>query len=143
MEINDAIQFANENPICALATIDGNQPRVRFVGFWKADETGFYFQTGEIKAMVKQIRTNPNVEACFYKRGENAGQTLRVSGKIEFVDDMAIKKQCVAERPFLKSLGIEYSSPGFIIFRIAEGNLDYWDWSMNLKPKNYVPFNLK
>ncbi|KAA6307040.1 hypothetical protein EZS27_041294, partial [termite gut metagenome] len=31
--IQDCIQFTNENPICQLATVEGDQPRVRILGF--------------------------------------------------------------------------------------------------------------
>jgi pyridoxamine 5'-phosphate oxidase len=43
MTIQDAIRFANENPVCFLATVEKDQPRVRALAFWYADETGFYF----------------------------------------------------------------------------------------------------
>jgi pyridoxamine 5'-phosphate oxidase len=59
MNNQDCIRFANENPLCSLATIDNNQPRVRLVGMWFADETGFYFQTGGVKEIPKQLRKTP------------------------------------------------------------------------------------
>jgi len=40
----DCIKFANENPVCYIATMDGDQPRVRGFLMWFADEKGFYFQ---------------------------------------------------------------------------------------------------
>ena len=49
MNIQDCIQFTNENKLCYLATSEDNQPHVRALGFWFADESGFYFQTGSIK----------------------------------------------------------------------------------------------
>ena len=49
MDFKDCIKFANETPVCYLATADGDQPRVRALGFWFADETGFYFQIGAVK----------------------------------------------------------------------------------------------
>jgi len=55
MNIQEYIQFANQNPVCFLATMDGNQPRVRTVLLVKADETGFYFDLLSSKKMVKQL----------------------------------------------------------------------------------------
>lgn len=49
MDIKDCIKFANETPVCYLATVEGDQPRVRALGFWFADESGFYFQIGAMK----------------------------------------------------------------------------------------------
>ena len=53
--MNEFIQFANENPVCYLATAEGDQPRVRVLGFWFADETGFYFQTASIKGISTSV----------------------------------------------------------------------------------------
>ncbi|MCE7698204.1 MAG: hypothetical protein K8E24_005000 [Methanobacterium paludis] len=36
MDFEDCIKFANETPVCYLATADGDQPRVRALGFWFA-----------------------------------------------------------------------------------------------------------
>jgi uncharacterized pyridoxamine 5'-phosphate oxidase family protein len=43
-DYQDCIKFANENPVCYIATMDGDQPRVRGFLMWFADEKGFYFQ---------------------------------------------------------------------------------------------------
>jgi pyridoxamine 5'-phosphate oxidase len=45
MDFKDCVDFANETKTCYLATVEGDQPRVRALGMWYADETGFYFQT--------------------------------------------------------------------------------------------------
>jgi uncharacterized pyridoxamine 5'-phosphate oxidase family protein len=42
-----------------LATAENDQPRVRALGFWFADESGFYFQTGSAKEFPHQLEKNP------------------------------------------------------------------------------------
>ena len=140
MNIKDCIKFTNENPICYLATTEGDQPRVRALGFWFADETGFYFQIGAIKAMYKQLQNNPKVEACFYKHEGMIGTMLRIAGKIEFVNDRALKEKALKDRPFLKDMGLSVDSPGLIIFRIAHGQAHFWTMTNNLKPKDIIEF---
>ena len=95
MDIKECIKFANKNPICFVATCDHGRPRVRCMGFWFADETGFYFQTGTMKEIVEQIRTNPNIEVCFYKPSEFIGETMRVRGEAEFVTDEDLKRKVI------------------------------------------------
>ena len=56
MDFKDCIKFANETPVCYLATVEGKQPRVRALGFWFADESGFYFQIGAMKDMYRQLQ---------------------------------------------------------------------------------------
>jgi len=134
------IQFANETPICYLATTEGDQPRVRALGFWFADESGFYFQTGEIKSLYNQIKKNPKVEACFYKHENSIGTMLRVSGEVEFLDDRNLKEKVLIDRPFLRSFGLTIDNPGLIIFRIAHGHAHFWTMENNLKPKGFINF---
>jgi pyridoxamine 5'-phosphate oxidase len=138
--IAECIHFANENKICFLATLENTQPRVRALGFWFADESGFYFQTGMIKDLYRQLIKHPIIEACFYKHGENAGATLRISGEIEFIHDKELKERVLRERPFLKEFGLTVDSPGLIIFRISHGKAFFWTMENNLKRKEIIKF---
>jgi uncharacterized pyridoxamine 5'-phosphate oxidase family protein len=140
MNINDCIEFANENKLCFLATIDKDQPRVRALGFWFADTTGFYFQTGSVKSFVEQLKTNPQTEVCFYKHSNMIGSTMRISGEVEFVDDLILKERVMNERPFLKSFGLAADSPRLIIFRIPHGQAHFWTMETNLLPKEIISF---
>jgi uncharacterized pyridoxamine 5'-phosphate oxidase family protein len=138
--IQDCIQFTNENPICHLATVEGDQPRVRMLGFWFADETGFYFQTGSMKEISRQLEKNPKVEACFHKLEGTAGAVLRIAGKTEFVNDRTLKEKVLEARPFLKSFGWTPESPELIIFRIVHGEAHFWTMEDNLKAKEIIRF---
>lgn len=140
MIIDDCIKFANENPICFLATVDGDQPRVRALGFWFADESGFYFQTGSVKEFPKQIEKNPKVEVCFYKHIGIIGTMMRVAGNAELVKDSKFKQKVLDERPFLKTFGLTAESQELLIYRIAHGEAYFWTMQDNLKPKDKIPF---
>jgi pyridoxamine 5'-phosphate oxidase len=140
MNINDCIRFSNENPICHLATMDGDQPRVRALGFWFADETGFYFQTSSIKEFPHQLKKNPKAEICFYHHEGMIGTMLRISGKVEFIDDLKMREKVLTDRPFLKSFGLTVGSPELILFRIPHGHAHFWTMDRNLKPKEIIEF---
>ena len=47
-----------------IATMDGDQPRVRPFGSLLIIEKKLYFQTGKIKNVSKQIAKNPRIEIC-------------------------------------------------------------------------------
>ena len=64
-----------------LATVEGDQPRVRPFGTVNIFEGKLYIQTGKKKDVSKQIHLNPKVEICAFKDG----QWLRVAG--ELVED--------------------------------------------------------
>jgi pyridoxamine 5'-phosphate oxidase len=140
MDFKDCVKFANETPVCYLATMDGDQPRVRALGFWFANDKGFYFQIGAMKDMYGQLQANRKVEACFWKPGEASGTMMRVAGEVEFLDDLKLKKKVLEDRPFLKEFGMTFDHPGLIIFRIAKGEAYFWDMKTNFEPKKFIKF---
>jgi uncharacterized pyridoxamine 5'-phosphate oxidase family protein len=140
MNILDCIKFSNENPICYLATVDDDQPRVRALGFWFADETGFYFQTSSMKEFPHQLEKNPKTEVCFYKHEGMIGTMLRISGKVEFIDDETLRERVLIDRPFLKSFQITVDSPKLILLRITHGQAHFWTMENNFKPKEIIEF---
>ena len=141
MDFTDCIKFANETPVCYLATLDGDQPRVRALGFWFSDKTGFYFQTGSVKDLYHQLKENNKVEACFWQRNEEStGIMMRVSGEVEFIDIPELKRKVLEDRPFLKEFGLTVDHPELIIFRIARGKVYFWTMETNFEPKFYIKF---
>jgi pyridoxamine 5'-phosphate oxidase len=140
MNLQDCIKFTNDHPVCYMATTENDQPRVRALGMWFADETGFYFQTSSIKEFPHQLKKNPKTEVCFYKHEGMIGTMLRISGKIELVDDTKLKERVLVDRPFLKSFGVTVDDPKLIIFKIAHGQAHFWTMENNLKPKEVIEF---
>ena len=134
MNFQDCVKFANEHCVCYVATTEGNQPQVRPLGMWFADGKGFFFQTESVKSVYKQLKSNNKVELCFYAPGPDAGTVMRVTGKADFVDDLGLKSKVLAERPFLKGLGIQGpEDPLLVIFRVSSGEAYFWTMANNLK----------
>ena len=140
MDFKDCIKFANETPVCYLATMDGNQPRVRALGFWFANDKGVNFQFGAMKDTYGQLQANRKVEACFWQPGEATGTMMRVAGEVEFLDDQELKKKVLEDRPFLKEFGMTFDHPGLIIFRITKGEAYFWTMKTNFEPKKFIKF---
>ena len=134
MNFQDYVKFANEHRVCYLATTEGNQPHVRALGMWFADDKGFFFQTESVKSVCKQLKSNNKVELCFYAPGPDAGKMMRVTGKVEFVDDIGLRSKVLDDRPFLKALGIKGpEDPLLVIFRVSSGEAYFWTMADNLK----------
>jgi pyridoxamine 5'-phosphate oxidase len=134
MNFQDCIQFANQARTVFIATADGNQPRVRPLALQFADERGFYFQTEPVKAFYKQMKANKKVEMCFHStEGGRLGKVMRVTGEIEFVDDLALKTKLFNERPFYRAIGIKSGDdPLFVLFRLAKGEAFFWTMANNM-----------
>ena len=71
-------QFLKDAGTYYLATVEGDQPRVRPFGTIHIFEGKLYLQTGKIKDVSKQIHANPKAEICAFKDGE----WLRVAGEL-------------------------------------------------------------
>lgn len=83
-----------------LATVEGDQPRVRPFGTVDIFEDKLYIQTGKIKAVSKQIQANPKAEICAFKDGE----WLRVSGELVRDDRREPKEHMLENYPQLKAM---------------------------------------
>ena len=59
--------FLKEAGTYYLATVEGDQPRVRPFGTAHIFEDKLYIQTGKVKDVSKQIHSNPKVEVCAFK----------------------------------------------------------------------------
>lgn len=127
MNLQDCIEFTKKNPVCFLATADGDQPRVRAFLFWFADETGFYFQTLAPKDVFLQIKANPKIEVCFFNNGDlMTARMLRVTGVAEFREDPALRDKLFHDMPFLAAVGNGQKDPIFQMFRISKGEAVFW-----------------
>lgn len=79
--------FLKEAGTYYLATMDGDQPRVRPFGTVNIFENKLYIQTGKGKSVAKQIAANPKVEICAMKGDE----WIRVAATL--VEDDMIEAQ--------------------------------------------------
>lgn len=62
-------EFLKTAGVYYLATVEGDQPRVRPFGTAHIFEGKLYIQTGKIKPVSKQIAINPKAELCAFKDG--------------------------------------------------------------------------
>ena len=91
--------FLKEAGTYYLATVDGDQPRVRPFGTAHVFEGKLYFQTGLVKDVAKQMAANPKVEICAFKDGK----WLRIAGEL-VNDDRDVKVAMLEKMPSLKAM---------------------------------------
>jgi len=143
MTLNDCVAFVQRNPNGFLATLDGDQPRVRPMTAWLMDKTGFYFYTSRIKPLMIQIAPCPKVEIAFHQPGipPDIGAVLRICGRVEIVEDMNIRRKLYEMMPWLNKIGTgKPDCPSIVVFKISKGLYNYWTWENNVKPGPWVPF---
>lgn len=81
-----------------LATVEGDQPRVRPFGTVNIFEGRLYIQTGRIKPVSHQLAANPKAEICAFK----AGKWVRLSGTLVEDDRTEAKKSMLDAYPHLR-----------------------------------------
>ena len=83
-----------------LATVEGDQPRVRPFGTILLFEGKLYIQTGKIKPVSKQLGINPKAEICAF----TDGTWLRIAGELIEDDRREAKKAMLDEYPNLRGM---------------------------------------
>ena len=99
-DIERVCTFLEEAKTYYLATVEGDQPRVRPFGTEMIFEGKLYIQTGKIKPVSKQLAANPKAEICAF----NGGQWLRVSGELINDDRREPKSAMLEKNPALKAM---------------------------------------
>lgn len=136
MDKAEILAFLNANRDCYLATVEGNKPHVRAIGIYRADEKGIIIQTNTVKDLYKQLSANPNVELCFYNPKD--GVQIRVSGEVEPLEDMELRKEILAKRRFLKPLVEKEGYKVMAVYRLKKAVATVWTSATNLEPKTYI-----
>jgi uncharacterized pyridoxamine 5'-phosphate oxidase family protein len=96
--MNSAFEFLKANPVFHLATVDGQQARVRPFGFVMIRNNTLYFCTNKTKNVYKQLETSPDIELS----GMGADNTwLRVTGRVAIDDSYESKVQAFEEGQML------------------------------------------
>lgn len=137
MNKKEIFNLMNENPAFHLATVEGDQPRVRGMLLFKADENGIIFHTASTKDVFNQIIQNPKAELCFNNK---IGNQIRVTGVLELVEDDKLNEEIYnhPSRQFLrawKEAGIEDLLK---VFRMKNGVAVEWTMQSNFDEKELV-----
>ena len=98
--IETVCKFLEEAQTYYLATMEGDQPRVRPFGTAMIYEGKLYIQTGRVKNVSKQIAANPKVEICAF----HGGRWLRLAGELVDDDRREPKAAMLDKMPSLKRM---------------------------------------
>jgi uncharacterized pyridoxamine 5'-phosphate oxidase family protein len=130
------LQFINEHPVFFLATAEGEQPHVRGLMLFRADETGIYFSTAKTKSLYKQLNKNPLVEICF----ATPETQIRVNGRLEDLDhDLGLKKEILAARPFMQPWIDAAGFESMAVFRMVNCIAIPWSITNPIGRKRVIP----
>lgn len=94
------VDFLKKANVYYLATVEGDQPRVRPFGTAHVFEGKLYIQTGRVKEVSKQLLANPKAEICAFMKGE----WIRVSGELVEDDRIEARQSMLNAYPSLQKM---------------------------------------
>ena len=93
-------QFLKDARTYYLATVEGDQPRVRPFGTANIFEGKLYIQTGKVKPCSKQLMANPKAEISAFHQGT----WIRLAGELVEDDRVEAKKSMLDAYPMLRNM---------------------------------------
>lgn len=108
--------FLKEAETYYLATVDGDQPRVRPFGTVNIFEDKLYIQTGKGKAVEKQIAAKPKVEICAMKGDE----WIRVAATLVEDDRVEAQESMLNAYPSLRAMYKTGSGGNTIVYYLKD-----------------------
>ncbi len=98
--MNEVFDFLKKCGTYYLATVEGDQPRVRPFGTIDLYEGKLYIQTGKVKPVSHQLQENPKAEICAFA----GGQWIRIQCKLIRDDRTEPKVHMLEAYPNLKAM---------------------------------------
>jgi len=111
-----------------LATIDGDQPRVRPVSPVKTDGFTVYVANLRLYHKTAEIAANPKVELCYMDAGHNQ---VRLTGMAEIVSDRPALQEIWDANPLMRQFLGSLDNPQLIVYRIRPHRVRYMqEWAL-------------
>ena len=93
-------KFLKDAGVYYLATVEGDQPRVRPFGTAHIFEGKLYIQTGKVKPASKQLSANPKAEICAFHNGA----WIRIAGELVEDNRREARKSMLDAYPNLRGI---------------------------------------
>ena len=111
-----------------LATVDGDQPRLRPVSPVRTD--GFTIYVANLRSYGKthEIAANPKVELCYLDEHHDQ---VRITGTAEVLTDAALLREIWDSNPLLRRYLGSLENPALIIYRIRPARVRFMrEWAL-------------
>lgn len=128
-------KFLKDAGMYYLATMDGDQPRVRPFGTVLIFEGKLYIQTGKKKDCSRQIAENNKVEICTFHKGA----WIRIAGELQEDDRVEAKKAMLDAYPNLRRMYDEHDDNTQVLY-FKDASPHSSPTTDRLKPWRFIRF---
>lgn len=113
--------FLTEAGVYFLATVDGDKPKCRPIGFHVLRNDRLYFGVGDFKDVYKQLCRNPEAEIVAV-----IGDTwLRIYGQVVFEKEDTIAQEVLEKITVLKEIYNEKTGYKLAIFHLEKATAEF------------------
>ena len=113
-KVND---FLSEAGVFFLATVDGDQPKLRPLGAHLEMDGKVVFGVGDFKAVYRQMVANPQVEIAACKQD---GHWMRYTGRVVFEEDPKYAEAMLEAMPNLRDIYNETTGHKMMAFHLED-----------------------
>lgn len=112
-----------------LATMDGDQPRVRPISPVRTDRFTVYVANLRSYHKTAEIANNPKVELCYL---DDRHDQVRITGVAEIVTDDALLQEIWGSNPLLRQYLGRIDNPELLVYRIRPSRVRYMrEWALD------------
>ena len=111
-----------------LATIDGDQPRLRPVSPVKTDGFDIYVANLKFYGKTREIESNPRVELCYMDAQHNQ---VRLTGLAKVLNERSKLQEIWDENPLMQQFLGSIDNPDLIVYHIQPNQVRYMqEWAL-------------
>ena len=128
-ELRDAaLAVIKADPFPMLASLDGEQVRVRPVSPVRTEEFTVYVASMRSSGKTNEIGINSKVELCYLTEGHDQ---VRITGVADNITDPAIRQSVWDANPLLRAYLKSVDNPEFILYRVVPSQVRYMkEWAL-------------
>lgn len=112
-----------------LASIDGNQPRLRPISTVAVEGFTVYMASLRSSHKTGELESNSKVELCFL---DDRHDQVRITGNAELILEKQLLQQIWEQNPLLRSFLGSINNPEFMLYRIKPSQVRFMrEWALN------------
>ncbi|MFP6574741.1 MAG: pyridoxamine 5'-phosphate oxidase family protein [Pirellulaceae bacterium] len=124
-----ALQVVQADRFPCLATVAGDQPRLRPVSPVKTDQFTFYVANLRSYQKTAEIEQNPRVELCYMSADHDQ---VRITGVAEVVQDRQLLEEIWNDNPLLRQYLGSIDNPELILYCVRPARVRYMrEWALD------------
>jgi general stress protein 26 len=133
--VEQALEVIRADRLPYLATVKGDQPRLRPIAPVKTEGFTVYVVNLRSYGKTTEIEANPRVELCYL---DGHHDQVRITGLAEVVTDPATKEEIWNSNPHIRKYLISVDHSDFILYRITPTRVRFMkEWALTYRE---VPF---